>query len=123
MARILLIEDDRPFRDMLVEAMVEAGHDVRSACDGKDGVRQFRKDPADLVLTDIVMPDQEGIQTIVELRRDFPEVKIIAMSGGGSVGADTYLRLARNLGADVTMAKPFSLEALFQVVNGLLSAT
>ena len=122
MARILVIEDDEIFRNMLIEALEEAGHEALPASDGREGVRRFRQEPADLVLTDIIMPDQEGLETIVELRRDWPGLKIVVMSGGGAVGAETYLKLARKLGADQTLAKPFSVADLYQTIDDLLLA-
>jgi len=76
--------------------------------------------PTDLIITDIVMPKKEGIETIVELRRDFPEVKIIAMSGGGNLGPDTYLQMAKGLGAMRTLTKPIKREDFLKAVWELL---
>ena len=73
----------------------------------------------DLVITDLIMPEKEGIETINELRLDFPDIKIIAISGGGNIGADNYLSLAKNLGADMTLSKPFTRDDLTKAVNNL----
>jgi DNA-binding response OmpR family regulator len=120
MARILVIEDEEQMRRLLRSALERSGHEVTEAQDGLAGVAAFRQSPTDLVISDILMPEQEGIQTIMELRRDFPEVKIIAISGGGSVGPQTYLAMARELGADATLTKPFSLTELSEAIESLL---
>jgi YesN/AraC family two-component response regulator len=87
---------------------------------GKASMRLFREEAADLVITDIIMPDQEGIETIMELRRDFPEVKIIAISGGGRVRPDEYLHMAKTMGAHLTLLKPFEQQELLSAVQKLL---
>ena len=120
MACILVIDDDRHVRDMLKQMLERNGHDVLAAKDGNEGLAAYRKSSVDLVITDILMPDKEGIQTIMELRREFPDVKIIAISGGGAVGPDTYLAMARELGADRTLSKPFTMATLSEMVKELL---
>ena len=82
MSRILIIEDDEHVRGMLRKMLERIGYDVFDAPDGKEGLDFYRNTPVDLVITDILMPEKEGIQTIMELRREFPDVKIIAISGG-----------------------------------------
>jgi len=96
-------------------------HEVVEAQNGKVGLRLYRKNSTDLVVTDILMPDKEGIETIRELRRDFPEVKIIAISGGGRLGLERYLKLAKKMGAQRTLEKPFNGNELNEVVRELLS--
>ncbi|MCU0635518.1 MAG: response regulator [Gemmatimonadaceae bacterium] len=120
MARILLIEDNDAFREMLVRALSSAGHDVIAAHDGDDGLRCFQtQGPFALVITDIVMPNREGIGTILELLQH-GDVPIIAMSGGGkSVGTRDALEAARMLGAAETMTKPFPLRDLLGAVTRL----
>ncbi len=108
MARIILIEDDEALRPMLVKMIERLGHEVRSEADGKAGLGQVRVWEPDLVVTDMIMPGQEGAETIFRLRREFPGVKIIAMSGGGRLGGADYLALAKKLGVATTLAKPFS---------------
>ncbi|MBE9582675.1 MAG: response regulator [Proteobacteria bacterium] len=120
MSRILVIDDDDQIRAMLQQVLQREEFQVVDAPDGKEGIRLFREEAADLVITDIIMPDKEGIETIMELRRDFPEVKIIAISGGGRVEPSQYLGLAKKLGAQVTLIKPFEREELLAAVHGLL---
>lgn len=120
MAQILIIDDDAHVRDMLRHMLERIGHIVEAAPDGKEGVEMYRKKPCELVITDILMPEKEGIQTIMELRGEFPDIKIIAISGGGSVGPDTYLTMARELGADRTLTKPFSMNDLADVISELI---
>jgi DNA-binding response OmpR family regulator len=120
MARILLIEDNEAFRRMLETALGIAGHQIVSADDGEAGLRTFREEgPFDVVITDIVMPNREGIGTILELVQD-SDVPIIAMSGGGqTVGTTDALENARMLGAAETMTKPFALRDLLGAVTRL----
>jgi CheY-like chemotaxis protein len=121
MARILLIDDDDQFRTLLRKMLEKAGYkDIEEANDGSVGVKLFRQRPFDLVITDIIMPDKEGIETIIELTGDYPQLKIIAMSGGGRVGPQDYLETAKRLGANRTLAKPFNYSELVETVNELL---
>lgn len=118
MARILVIDDDPDMRAMLEQMLRAAGHEVISAMDGKAGVGLYRASPADLVMTDLFMPNQEGLETIIELRREFPEVAITAMSG--KTAADTMLSIAKRLGAVGTLQKPFfPLQLLCEVERAL----
>lgn len=124
MARILIIEDDDQYRAMLKKMLQKAGYnDIEEAADGSAGVKMFRRHPFDLVITDIIMPDKEGIEIIMELTREYPRVKIIAMSGGGSGGPQNYLEIARHLGASRTLAKPFTRTDLIESVRELLDET
>ena len=121
MPRILLIEDDELLRDTLRQTFVRAGYEVDDAPNGKAGLQVFRRVPSDVVVTDIVMPDQEGLETISELRRLAPNAKIIAISGAGIGRADDYLGMARHLGASRIVAKPFSGDEILAVVAEVLS--
>lgn len=121
MSRILLIEDDDLLRNTLRRTLVRAGYDVDDVPNGKAGLETYRRLRSDLVITDIVMPDKEGLETISELRRLAPDVKIIAVSGGGTGRADDYLGMARRLGATRTLAKPFSNDEILAVVAEVLS--
>lgn len=113
MARILIVDDDADIRSFLTRKLTQARHEVREAENGIDASRILRKERFDLVITDIIMPDKEGLQTIMELKSTtHPHLKIIAMSGGGIGSARDYLHMARELGADATIAKPFSLDDL-----------
>ena len=121
MATILLIEDDELFRSTLAEALSAQGYTITQAADGDEGVKMFKAWPTDLVLTDVVMPNKEGIATVRELRRAKPDLGIIAMSGGLASDAPLYLQLAGGLGADRTLQKPFPLSVLLQAVNEVLA--
>lgn len=120
--RILVIDDDPVVRGMLAEMLRREGYDVDEAEDGRAGMRRFREQPATLVITDVVMPEQEGLETLMQLRQASPTVKVIAISGGGRVGPESYLNSARTLGANAVMAKPFGREALLDAVTKVLAA-
>lgn len=119
MPHILLIDDDAMLRDVLATALVKAGHTVVQAEDGRQGVKLFRAAPADLVITDLVMPDSDGLEAIVALHREWPALPIIAMSGD-TAHASLYLSMATKLGARRALAKPFAAPELLQVVDELL---
>ena len=121
MPRILLVDDDELLRGALHQILVRAGYDVDDASNGKVAVRAYRRQPCDVVIMDIVMPDEEGLGTISELRRMDPNVKIIAISGGGLGKAGDYLGIAQMLGAMRTLAKPFLPEALLAMIAEVLA--
>ena len=120
MPRILVIDDDAQIRRMLCRMLQHRGYEVRDAADGADGIRLFREAPFDLVLTDLIMPEKEGIEMIIELRSEFPEVKIIAMSGGARMGPEAYLQLADSLGAERTFSKPIDRDDLIDAIQELI---
>ena len=120
MASILIVDDDGAVRHMMRRALERAGHRVSEAEDGAAGMRLYRDTPVDLVITDLYMPGQDGIETIQQLRDEFPRSRIIAMSGGASVAASGPLRDAEMFGADATLAKPFTMQHLNDVVAGIL---
>jgi DNA-binding response OmpR family regulator len=121
MARILLIDDDSEVRTMLRLTLIHFGHNVIEARNGKEGLELFKRANADLVITDILMPEKEGLEVLSELRKkQVSPVKIIAISGGGRQKARDYLRLAKLMGASRVLAKPFSTEALIAAINELL---
>ncbi len=123
MARILIIDDDDQIRKMLRLTLNAAGFDVVEAQDGKIAMKLFHQDlTVDLVITDLIMPEKEGIETIIELRRDFPNVPIIAISGGGRIDPNDYLLLAKKLGAQITLEKPFSRKDIINAVNELITS-
>jgi CheY-like chemotaxis protein len=117
---ILLIDDEAPFRSVIKQVLQNAGYDVVEAADGAEGIRYFHEKPADMIITDIIMPEKEGIETIIELKEAYPAVKMIAMSGGGWYGTDIDFDMAKKLGAH-TLDKPFALQELLDVVNELLN--
>jgi CheY-like chemotaxis protein len=121
MARILLIEDNQAQREILRQILEKMGHSVIEASDGDDGLSRFARGGADLVLTDLIMPGKEGLETIQEFRRTYPTVKIIAMSGGARVGAHDYLKVAQQFGAIRILAKPFSSSELADAIATALS--
>ena len=120
MARILIIDDDPAIRQTIRKILQQKGHHTEEASDGEEGVRLFRAGDFDLVITDLVMPGQEGIETILELRGDFPDVRILAVSGGLSVSKTGPLQDAEALGADASLGKPFSIQELTEAVESLL---
>lgn len=121
MARILIIDDDVHILRMLRQTLERKGYEVIEASNGKEGIRLYREEPADLIITDLIMPEKEGIETIKELRRDFPQLKIIAISGGGRIGPEVYLSMAKKLGAMRTFIKPIAREELLEAVRELLN--
>jgi DNA-binding response OmpR family regulator len=120
MARILVIDDDPQVREVLKQFLERAEYEVGVAPDGNAGLKLHRADPADLVITDIVMPEKEGLATIMEFRRHLPAVGIIAISGGGKIGPHDYLNTAKAMGAQKTFSKPFDLQELLAAVRELL---
>ena len=120
MAYILIIDDDNQFRAMLREMLERSGYEVVEASDGKEGLRLYREKATDLIITDIIMPEKEGIEVIMELQRDFPDVKIIAMSGGGQLDPGLYLSMAKSFGAQYTFDKPVERQELLKAVRELL---
>jgi DNA-binding response OmpR family regulator len=120
MTRILAIDDDIEIREMLKQLFERAGYEVLVAPDGKEALKLHHAKPVNLIITDIVMPEKEGLETIMEFQRQSPGVKIIAISGGGKIAADEYLNLAQMLGAQKTFSKPFELKKLLEEVRELL---
>lgn len=122
MARILVVDDEDSLRRLLKAVLERAGHDVITANNGFEAVRLVDAEPFDLVITDLIMPEMEGIQTIGQLRRLAPDTKIIAMSGGGRGSAGDYLDLAKQLGATMSLAKPFTPDSLLAAVKSTLES-
>lgn len=120
---ILLIDDDELFRKSVRLTLADMGFQVTDARDGADGLRQYRARRFDLVITDLVMPGKEGLETIRELRAHDPSVRIIAISGGGRAGLGDYLPAARAFGAAASLDKPFTLEALKAAIEKALGGS
>jgi DNA-binding response OmpR family regulator len=118
MARILAIDDDPDMRTLLEQTLTSAGYQVVLAADGREGIERQRKAPADLVITDIYMPNLDGLETISQLRHHFGKVAIIAMSGRET--SATMLSIAEKLGAVATLQKPFTAEELLVAVSKAL---
>jgi len=121
MANILLVDDNIPFIKSQSEFLRYTGHTVSTAGNGKEAMDLVANNDFDIIITDLVMPEKEGIETIMELSRTAPNIKIIAMSGGGRVNATDYLTIARRVGASDTLAKPFSGDELLAAVSHVLS--
>lgn len=120
LGRILLIEDDPQIRKLFKIKLSSEGYEVIDAPDGKEGLRLYRMEIPDLVITDLVMPVKEGIEVITELKKDFPDVRIIAISGGGRNNPEIYLNIAKHLGAQKIFTKPVDWPELIAGVKGLL---
>jgi CheY-like chemotaxis protein len=121
MPRILLVDDNEPFRKMLHKTLENAGYEVQDAANGQFVLDLYRQHPCDLILTDLVMPEKEGLETITELRRFNPRVKIIVMSGGGRINPKNNLVMAERLGARRTLAKPFSQQEILDAIAEVLA--
>ncbi len=122
MARILVIDDEEMVRDTIRRALEKDGHSVGEAVDGEQGVRLFEEKEPDLVITDILMPNKEGIETIQEIRKLQPDALIIAISGGGQMNDMSFLLPAKIFGAISVLEKPFSLGDLKQAVDDALAS-
>lgn len=122
MLRILIVDDDDLLRNALHKTLVRAGYEVEDASNGTAALKAYQRQPHDLVITDIVMPDREGLDTIRALRERDADVKIIAMSGGGLGRAHDYLTLAHHFGATRIIAKPFSGSDVLAVVASVLES-
>ncbi len=121
MARILLVDDEPMLRRTLRIILEKAGHEVTEAGDGDQALLMFDEDKPDMVITDIVMPNREGVETIREMRRLDTRLPIIAMSGGANTGGDLFLRLASLLGANTTLSKPIRQAVLLEAVDACLA--
>jgi DNA-binding response OmpR family regulator len=117
MPSILIIDDDDSLRDALCRTLRKEDYTIMEASDGRQGMKQLERSPADLILLDMFMPDKDGLETIMELRRTHPGVRVIAMSGGGFKGTVDVLHIAKNLGIRRTLAKPFTREQLLDTVR------
>ena len=122
MAKILVVDDDEAVRSMLKKMLESDSHDVTTAENGIQALDCMRKQLPDVVIMDIIMPEKEGFETIVEIRRNHPNFRIIAISGGGSIGAANYLKLAKTLGANLTIEKPIRMKDLLTAVRQLVPA-
>ncbi len=121
MARILVIDDSAAVRELLEQMLRLTGHDVAVAGNGKEGLEQIRRQPVELVITDLFMPEKEGLETIQELRRDFPDIAIIAMSG--EPGLPSLLGIAKRFGAVKTIEKPFDRTEMMAAVEEVLRSS
>jgi CheY-like chemotaxis protein len=114
--RILLVDDDDLSRGTIHTMLERAGHQVVSTASGSEALSLFRADPPSLVITDLIMPDTDGLELIQELKKADPSVRVLAISGGGRVNANEYLTVARKFGAVGVLAKPFSNQELKEAI-------
>ncbi len=121
MARILIIDDDDSITSLLRKVLERGGYEVVTAANGREGVRLYIEAPADLVISDILMPEMDGLEALKELRRISPDLKLIAVSGGGARLKMDVLKVAEYLGAAATFEKPYKIEALLAAVRQLLN--
>ncbi len=120
MNSVLIIEDDDFVQKMLKQTFERAGYEVATAPNGRIGIKLYQNKPYDVVITDLIMPDMEGIETITHLRKDNPDVKVIAISGGGRNKPDDYLHMAEKLGASRTFTKPVNRQELLTAVKEMV---
>jgi len=120
MANILLVDDDDALRRMLQLVLTRVGHEVEAVADGSMAWEKFTSWPADIVIMDLIMPEKEGLETIRQFRRNGAKTKILAISGGGRMDARELLVIAKQFGADMALAKPFTHEELLTALNSLL---
>ncbi len=122
MEKILLIEDDKDFSEMLSLMLEREGYEVECVENGIEGLQMIRKNHFDLVITDIIMPEKEGLETILEIRQIKPDSKIIAISGGGRSAAGSYLKTAEYFGAVKAFQKPFDKTEFLESVKNIIGA-
>ena len=122
MAHILIIDDEEELRATLRHMLEHDGHQVTEAANGAEGLRHYERESPDLIITDIIMPEKEGVETILALQRADPDLPIIAISGGGRLSATDFLSMAKKLGARQTLSKPFRRSELLAVVQTCLGA-
>jgi CheY-like chemotaxis protein len=121
MAGILIVEDDKDLREMLKTSLIRRKYIVHEASNGKEALLRFKPAITDMVITDLIMPDEDGLKVIMKIKELKPSIKIIAISGGGKAGPSNYLNLARALGADEIFSKPFSINDLVKKIAVLLN--
>lgn len=122
MPSVLVVDDQDQVRQLVRETLEEAGYEVDEARDGKEGIEQYRAKSPDLVIMDILMPDQDGLEAILTIRREFPNTRVIAMTGASdTIGVLNFLDVAKMFGARRTLQKPFELKALLDAVAAELT--
>jgi CheY-like chemotaxis protein len=119
MPGVLIVEDDKELREMISISLARRKHTVIEAINGKEAIIHFKPSLTDLVVTDLIMPEEDGLKVIMKLKELKPSLKIIAISGGGKAGPGSYLNLAKALGADAIYSKPFSINELISKIEEL----
>ncbi len=116
--RILVIDDESSVRETICENLIDCGFDVSFAGDGQEGINLIdEQNPPDVIITDIIMPRKEGLETIIEIRKKFKSIKLIAISGGGRTKTMDFLELAKKLGVDAVLPKPLDMDELEATVK------
>ncbi len=123
MARVLILDDEEAMREAIRMVLEEDGHEVAEASNGVTGLEMFRERPSDVVVTDLIMPKKDGIETIRDLRREFPNVKIVALSGRGGIQINANLTRAKQVGADLTILKPCEPAEIRDAVRSLTESS
>jgi len=124
MAQVLVIEDNDQFREVLKEMLSRSGYDVLMAANGRDGVDIYREKRPDVVITDVIMPEKDGAEVIFELQKEFPDIKMIVMTGGGQGDAKTYLQSITTYSrVKYSFEKPFALKDLREAVKDLIEGS
>ena len=131
MCSILIVDDEEDIRDAMKMILERAGHHVQIASNGAEAIEFQRREPVDLMIADIIMPEKDGVSTIKDIRQQYPGIKIIAISGGGgidmsdykpeSIATSAYLAAAKQAGADFVLTKPFERKELIKAVEDLLN--
>ena len=120
LTNILIIDDDIFLRELIKDILIDYPVNIFEAGNGDQGLDILKQEPIHLVITDIIMPEKEGLESIIEIIQKYPGIKILAISGGGSSGSEQYLDMASNLGAHATLAKPFGKDDLLEKLNELI---
>lgn len=115
--KILIAEDEKEIANGIKTLLEQKGHDVFVATDGHEALAFVNQNQTDVIITDIIMPEMDGIELIIKIRKQFPEIKIIAISGGGRISAEDHLESAHKLGAFITLKKPFSFHQLMMALE------
>ena len=121
MEKILVIDDEPVIRVLLRQLFEKKSYTVFEACDGKEGLDLYKKETPDVVVTDLIMPEEEGLSVIKKIRKMEPDAKIIAISGGGMGSAEVYLKLAKTMGAQYVFQKPFDAREMLSTVENMLT--
>jgi two-component system cell cycle response regulator CpdR len=119
---ILVVDDEEPIRDLLAQVLQKAGHQVLTVANGREATQAIVDGQFDVVITDLLMPERDGLELITEMRRRFPKIRVIAMTGGGHIPREHYLFVAKNLGAHSLLEKPFEQAQLLAAIEAAVAS-
>lgn len=119
MKKIVIIEDDVVIRESLKEILEMNNYEVLAIESGIEFMKRLKEFVPDILITDIIMPDKDGIEIIIEAKKTYPNIRLVAISGGGRIDSESYLNTAKYLGADATLKKPFSHAQLLDILKNL----